>query len=80
MTAKEAREKTQNYLDNVSTMELEEIKNLILNAVQNGEFCIYIDFPLSGSTKNQIKKMGYFADYVETGLNESSFKISWEDA
>lgn len=79
MTAKEARELADQKIETNQTKELIAIEKLINNAIDKGEYCIIIPAfnSLSNSTQEQLRKLGYVVESVQTDRNEYSIKISW---
>lgn len=77
-SASEANKMTNNVINNCAIQQLEEISNLIKDAIKNGYFSISKDGYLKSKAQKKLEELGY---KVETGgqYNNSYYTISWED-
>lgn len=82
LTATEAREKTNKIRNNNNSKQFENIFKLINEAINKGEYCIYIinkkDLFITPEMKKILMKLGY---KVETSnqYNEIMYTISWKE-
>lgn len=76
LSASEAKNKTQNNIDNCVTQELEKLNKQISSAILDGKFSICNDGVLQSATRSKLESLGY---KIETGsqYNESYYSVSW---
>ncbi len=76
INAKEARQKTENNINNCATKELSEIMEKIEKTIANGKFSISNDGYLESETEQRLEELGY---KIKTGsqYNESYYSVSW---
>lgn len=76
ITAKEARERVIYKANQLATIEMKHIEEMIENAIENCEYSISQNGTLSQFCRNQLESMGY---KVETGTqyNEPWYCIRW---
>ena len=76
ISAMEARSIVEEIQARALTEELKRVENLINEAVQKGEFKVYVGGVLKEETKNVLKNLGYS---IEVGgrYNEIDTVIEW---
>lgn len=78
ITAKEANKLTKEYIENFATNELKHVKEMIEEAIADGDFYFTCSGYLSETAKNRLRSLGY---KITTGTqyNECYYTVSWKD-
>ena len=76
ITAKEARRKTEDKILHLASIEMDKIKQLIENAIEDCQCSVSQNGELSQGCRNQLESLGY---KVETGnqYNQPWYCIRW---
>lgn len=77
MTAKEAKQLAEESIQSMTITEMVTINSAIKNAASRGDFQIYAD-KISTHSKAKLELDGYSVKLEQTGMNESSYIISWK--
>ena len=77
VSAKEARELSENSISLECMSELHEANECIKKAINNGKYYCYCYRYLHNQTINKLKKLGYIVTNCSTQREGDSFKIEW---
>lgn len=75
MTAEEAREKTQLFKEEKIELELESIKNKILEQIRKGQFTTFYKSSIEEENQKRLAELGYEITVI---VKDSFYKISWK--
>ena len=77
ISASDAKRRTQEQLNYMASIEVDNVMEQIEKAISNGKFVLYMDGSLSKHCRETLEKLGY---KVGSGsqYNESYYTVSWE--
>ena len=79
ITAREAKQRTQENLTNKYNKLLKDIEGKIKFAIINGDFAISYDEKFPKFIEDTLIEAGYKVNYRQCGINEYETVISWDD-
>ena len=77
VSAKEARELSENSMSLECMSELREANEYIKKAINNGEYFCYCRHYLHNQAINKLRKLGYTVTNYSTQREGDCFKIEW---
>ena len=77
VSAKEARELSENSMSLECKNELKNTYKCIKKAIHSGEYYCWCNFYLHSLTINKLRKFGYKVTNYSTQRDGDSFKIEW---
>lgn len=76
ISAKEAREQSEQNINSQITKEIKSIEQKILDATTKGENHVYIEPAISTGAKQMLKQLGYKVEYYTQYMNNFT-SIEW---
>ena len=77
INATEARVKSFEIRNDLKKQEKQMVKDVILQAVEKGELCCWINSNISFSLVEELREIGYHVEILETPFITPQVKISW---